>query len=72
VNPDELAARMAEDMAAIERMRMPFGKFGPQHFPPYGVPIFDLPVEYLAWFNQKGFPKENRVSDESGRQRPGF
>jgi uncharacterized protein (DUF3820 family) len=57
VNPDELAARMAEDMAAIERMRMPFGKFGPQNFPPHGVPIFDLPAEYLAWFNQKGFPK---------------
>lgn len=48
---------MAEDMAAIERMRMPFGKFGPRHFPPHGVPIFDLPAEYLAWFNQKGFPK---------------
>ncbi|WP_211325634.1 DUF3820 family protein [Roseimicrobium gellanilyticum] len=57
MNSDELAARMAEDMAAIERMRMPFGKFGPQHFPPHGVPIFDLPAEYLAWFNQKGFPK---------------
>lgn len=55
--PDDLAARMSEDLAAIERMSMPFGKFGPQHFPPRGVPIFDLPVEYLAWFAQKGFPK---------------
>lgn len=63
MNPEELAARMAEDLAAIERMYMPFGKFGPQHFPPRGVPIFDLPVEYLAWFAQKGgFPK-GRLGD---------
>src|SRR6186713_642238 len=55
--PNDIAQRMAEDLAAIERMRMPFGKFGPQHFPPHGVPIFDLPVEYLAWFARKGFPK---------------
>jgi uncharacterized protein (DUF3820 family) len=54
--PDDITRRMAEDMAAIERMHMPFGKFGPQHFPPHGVPIFDLPVEYLAWFAHKGFP----------------
>ncbi len=60
--PDDIAQRMAEDMAAIERMRMPFGKFGPQNFPPHGVPIFDLPVEYLAWFAQKGFPK-GRLGD---------
>lgn len=53
----ELALRMAEDLASIERMHMPFGKFGPQHFPPRGVPIYDLPAEYLAWFAQKGFPK---------------
>jgi uncharacterized protein (DUF3820 family) len=55
--PDDITRRMAEDLAAIERMYMPFGKFGPQHFPPRGVPIFDLPAEYLAWFAQKGFPK---------------
>jgi uncharacterized protein (DUF3820 family) len=54
---DDIARRMVEDLAAIERMRMPFGKFGPQHFPPDGVPLFDLPVEYLAWFAHKGFPK---------------
>ena len=37
---------------------MPFGKFGPVHFPPGGVPIFDLPVEYLAWFaRHRSFPR---------------
>lgn len=37
---------------------MPFGKFGPEKFPPNGVPIFDLPVEYLGWFaSRAGFPR---------------
>lgn len=55
---DDLAARMAADLAAIERTAMPFGKFGPQFHPPDGVPIYDLPAEYLMWFaNKAGFPK---------------
>ncbi|HEX8311394.1 MAG TPA: DUF3820 family protein [Chthoniobacteraceae bacterium] len=55
---DHLAARMAADLAEIGRARMPFGKFGPQHYPPFGLPIYELPVEYLGWFAQKGgFPK---------------
>ena len=57
MDADEISRCMVEDLAAIERMRMPFGKFGPEHYPPLGVPIYDLPAEYLAWFAQKGFPK---------------
>jgi len=41
----------------IGRTYMPFGKFGPKHYPPRGVPITDLPPEYLAWFKERGFPK---------------
>ena len=37
-----LADHMAADLADIGRMRMPFGKYGPEHFPPSGVPIYDL------------------------------
>ena len=44
-------------LAEIGAMRMPFGKFGIKEYPPAGVPIMDLPVEYLAWFKQRGFPK---------------
>jgi uncharacterized protein (DUF3820 family) len=44
-------------LAEIGRARMPFGKFGIQAYPPAGVPVMDLPVEYLAWFKQRGFPK---------------
>ena len=53
-DPDDLAARMADDLALLERTRMPFGKYGPAHYPPRGVPIYDLPLEYLAWFARKG------------------
>ncbi|MDE0825852.1 MAG: DUF3820 family protein [Akkermansiaceae bacterium] len=41
----------------IGRMHMPFGMFGPKGYPPAGVPIIDLPPEYLAWFKERGFPK---------------
>lgn len=41
----------------IGKARMPFGKFGIKAYPPSGVPIMDLPEEYLAWFKERGFPK---------------
>ena len=40
----------------IRGTSMPFGKYGPKAYPPRGVPLFDLPPEYLAWFAKKGFP----------------
>lgn len=57
MNERDLAMSMAMDMEAIEKMHMPFGKFGPATFPPHGIPIYDLPAEYLSWFAHKGFPK---------------
>jgi uncharacterized protein (DUF3820 family) len=45
-----------EILVEIGETNMPFGRFGPQHFPPRGLPIMDLPEEYLAWFQQRGFP----------------
>lgn len=41
----------------IASTHMPFGMFGPREYPPSGVPLMDLPVEYLAWFRQRAFPK---------------
>ena len=46
--------RLLVDLA---NAHMPFGKYGPKEFPPAGVPLTDLPPEYLAWFAQQGFPK---------------
>nr|MDQ3623348.1 DUF3820 family protein [Verrucomicrobiota bacterium] len=53
---DNLRDWMAADLAEIESTWMPFGKFGPAQFPPRGVPICDLPVEYLGWFQKSGWP----------------
>ncbi|MFD2157981.1 DUF3820 family protein [Rubritalea tangerina] len=44
-------------LVEISKTWMPFGKFGPKDYPPRGVPIIDLPPEYLAWFSERGFPK---------------
>ena len=35
---------------------MPFGKYGPQNCPPHGIPLADLPFEYLQWFARQGLP----------------
>ena len=53
----EAYRQFAEMLAAVAKTRMPFGKYGPEHYPPSGVPVYDLPYEYLAWFSRKGFPK---------------
>ncbi len=44
-------------LAEIGRTRMPFGKYGRLAVRPHGMPIYDLPIEYLGWFKQQGFPK---------------
>lgn len=44
-------------LAEIGKTRMPFGKYGIKTYPPAGVPIMDLPEEYLCWFLERGFPK---------------
>ena len=49
-------AELAEMLDMAATARMPFGKYGPEAFPPDGVPVYDLPVEYLHWFSAKGFP----------------
>lgn len=46
-----------DTLEEIARYRMPFGLFGPRSYPPQGVPIYDLPIEYLAWFAVRGWPK---------------
>lgn len=48
---------LAETLEAIGRTTMPFGRFGPENFPPRGIPITDLPFEYLEWFERVGFPR---------------
>ena len=44
-------------LVEIGKTRMPFGKFGIKAYPPAGAPIMDLPMAYLCWFLERGFPK---------------
>lgn len=44
-------------LGEIGEMRMPFGKYGRIEHPPDGYPIYDLPLQYLSWFKERGFPK---------------
>ena len=53
---DKLRDWIAMDLADLGRMHMPFGKYGPKHYPPHGVPLYDLPLEYLMWFERRGWP----------------
>lgn len=59
---DDAREQWAALIREIAFSRMPFGKFGPQAFPPRGVPLYDLPYEYLAWFARQGFP-EGRLGE---------
>ena len=53
MTPDDFRRLLGQ----IANARMPFGKFGPETVPPHGAWIIDLPIEYLAWFKERGFPK---------------
>lgn len=53
--PDADALRQLVEQ--IAGLHMPFGKYGPAEYPPKGYPVMDVPVEYLTWFKERGFPK---------------
>ncbi len=53
---DEFFAGLKKTLAEIAQTRMPFGKYGPEHYPPAGIPLYDLPYPYLAYFRRRGFP----------------
>lgn len=56
MSQEDFLTRIQAELAEIERTRMPFGRYGPQHYP-NGVPIYDLPAEYLSYFEKVGWPK---------------
>lgn len=48
--PSSEEEQFRQMMKEIGETKMPFGRFK-------GVPLYNLPAEYLAWFDQKGFPQ---------------
>ena len=51
---DIFLRELADNLADLKSFRMPFGKYGPENCPPQGMPLYDLPLEYLLWFQQRG------------------
>lgn len=51
--------KLAEYFEDLQRYCMPFGRYGPDNFPPAGKPVHEVPLEYLVWFKEKGggFPR---------------
>lgn len=47
-------AALLEELAGYH---MPYGRYGPKSFPPDGMPIYELPAEYLHYFKVKGWPR---------------
>lgn len=54
----EILVRLSSYVDDLRRFHMPFGRYGPDRCPPYGKKIYELPLEYLAWFKaqDQGFP----------------
>jgi uncharacterized protein (DUF3820 family) len=59
---DRLRAWLAVDLRDMTQGHMPFGKYGPKHYPPHGLPLYEVPLEYLVWFARKGWP-QGRLGD---------
>ncbi len=52
----DIEQEIARLLGELADYRMPFGKFGPANFPPRGLPLDELPYEYLEYFSRQGFP----------------
>ncbi len=57
INPSDYTADLISTLESLQYSRMPFGMFGPKQYPPKGVLLIDLPLEYLSYFHQRTFPK---------------
>ena len=45
-----MSPEAAADWEKLRTWRIPFGKFS-------GRPLYDIPAEYLVWFEHHGFPE---------------
>ena len=57
IDPSDYTQDLKEVLNSLLYYRMPFGMFGPKQYPPKGVLLVDLPLEYLNWFHQRSYPK---------------
>ena len=59
INPSDYTQDLLTTLESLKFYRMPFGMFGPKKYPPKGVLLIDLPLEYLSYFHQRSYPKGN-------------
>lgn len=59
IDPSDYTDDLREVLNSLLYYRMPFGMFGPKQYPPKGVLLVDLPLEYLSWFHNRSYPKGN-------------
>lgn len=57
INPEDYTGDLKLILDQLVYYRMPFGMFGPKQYPPKGVLLIDLPIEYLSFFHNRTFPK---------------
>lgn len=57
IYPSDYTGDLKNILEQLVYYRMPFGMFGPREYPPKGVLLVDLPIEYLSWFEQRSYPK---------------
>ena len=57
INPSDYTADLKVVLEQLTYYRMPFGMFGPKQYPPKGVLLVDLPLEYLSYFHNRTYPK---------------
>jgi len=51
---DIFRRELASNLEDLKRFYMPFGKYGPSACPPKGMPLYDVPLDYLLWFEGRG------------------
>lgn len=47
---NEFEAKAREDWEKLRTWKMPFGKYSGRY-------LYEIPAEYLCWFEQKGWPE---------------
>ena len=68
---DIFRRELASNLEDLKRFHMPFGKYGPSACPPKGMPLYDLPLEYLLWFEERGGGFPTGIKWEAARNATG-
>ncbi len=57
INVNDYTNDLIHLLEQLKHYRIPYGMFGPAFYPPKGVLLIDLPIEYLNYFHMRSYPK---------------